>query len=480
MMRTLMLLVGVLGVAHLSAQNGSPRERVTLSMWMTTTKDNPWHHHRDLSPRDAKECSLNISTKNVRQAIEGFGGCFNELGWRALQSLSKESRQQILKDLFDPTEGVGFSLCRMPVAANDYSLEWYSYDETPDDFELEHFSIEHDTRYLIPYIKSALQYNPSLRLWASPWSPPSWMKTNNSYACQSSEKYNTLAREQSGREMHTLFRMEGKYLEVYALYFSKFIKAYAEHGISVSSVHVQNEPNSCQIFPSCIWEPKDLALFIGRYLGPTFQKEKIPASIWLGTIERPQPERVTDILQNEDAARYIKGVGFQWAGKELIRAIHNLYPDLNLMQTETECGDGSNDWSAMVHTFNLIRHYFDSGARAYMYWNMVLADSGLSTWGWKQNSMITIGETTKKVCYNPEFYLMKHLGYFVKPGFRKLEITGQYEDAVAFLDASSKIVLILLNDSSQQKNIALNLNESLLTLSLDPWSLNTICFELRD
>jgi glucosylceramidase len=215
--------------------------------------------------------------------------------------------------------------------------------------------------------------------------------------------------------------MEEPYLNAYALYFSKFIQAYREEGIEISAVHVQNEPNSCQNFPSCIWTPSGLATFIGKYLGPKLEADQPGVDIWLGTIERPQIERIDTILNDPNAGNYIKGIGFQWAGKDAIPQVKDKYQGYKLMQTETECGDGSNDWKAAEHTFGLMKHYFNNGANAYMYWNMILNETGKSQWGWKQNSMISIDSLTKAVNYHPEFYLMKHFSHYIQSGSYKVE-----------------------------------------------------------
>ena len=222
-------------------------------------------------------------------------------------------------------------------------------------------------------------------------------------------------------------------------------------GANDYAVHVQNEPNSCQNFASCIWEPLALAGFIGKYLGPELQKEGIASEIWLGTIERPQRERIDAVLTDLNAKRYISGVGFQWAGKDAMPLVHTKYPEYRLMQTETECGDGSNDREAAEHTFGLMKHYFNYGANAYMYWNMVLNESGKSQWGWKQNSMISINSNTGEVIYNPEYFLMKHFSYFILPGSYKVESSD--ENYLAFRNHDSLLSNITIPVSQRGKNL---------------------------
>ena len=112
-----------------------------------------------------------IYPENKQQEVDGFGGCFNELGWEALNLLPKAEKDQIIKSLFDTIDGCKFNLCRMPIAANDYALDWYSFNEVDGDFAMENFSIERDRQLLIPYINEAKKYNPHVQIWASPWCP---------------------------------------------------------------------------------------------------------------------------------------------------------------------------------------------------------------------------------------------------------------------------------------------------------------------
>lgn len=424
-----------IGLALISCSNNNKSAE-----WIESTPQSKWQTREIIIKHSSEfpDSAIIIYPDKKQQTIDGFGGCFNEMGWEALNQLNPEVKEEVLKSLFDTIAGCSFNLCRMPIGANDYAVNWYSFDETPDDFEMNNFSVERDRLRLIPYIKSALNYNPEIKMWASPWCPPSWMKTNNHYACKP-DSVNDLDARGQGEEMHTQFRMEERYLTAYALYFSKFIKEYKKEGIDINAVHVQNEPNSCQNFPSCIWEPASLAVFIGRYLGPALEKNASGTEVWLGTIERPQIERIDTILNDQDAKKYIKGVGFQWAGKDAIPLVNKKYPDYKLMQTETECGDGSNDWKAAEHTFGLMKHYFNNGANAYMYWNMVLNETGKSQWGWKQNSMISVNSNTRGITYNPEFYLMKHFSHFVLPGAYRLESSD--ENCLAFKNPDSLIIV---------------------------------------
>ncbi|HPR31670.1 MAG TPA: hypothetical protein PLK12_06235, partial [Prolixibacteraceae bacterium] len=305
--------------------------------------------------------------------------------------------------------------------------------------------------------------------------PPAWIKTNGHYACRSDQRVNDLPEDKQGNEMVDQFIMEAPYLEAYALYFSKFISSYKNEGIPVYSVHVQNEPNSCQNFPSCVWTPASLARFIGQHLGPKLETDHPDLELWLGTIERPQPERVDEILQNEEARQYIDGVGFQWAGKGAIAHVRETYPHLALMQTETECGNGANNWAALEHTFDLMKHYFANGASSYLYWNMVLDHTGSSQWGWQQNAMITIDEN-KQVVYNPEFYLMKHFSYFVKKGSHYLKCNDG--NSIVFLNPDNRLVLVWYNPLTVSVKKTVTISGRKVEATISPKTLSTFCVQL--
>jgi len=122
--------------------------------------------------RDDAPYDLEVRFDKREQTIDGWGGCFNELGWVALQSVSPDAREEVLRNLFEPGRGLNFTICRMPIGASDYATNWYSLDDTPGDFELKHFNLDRDRAILLPYIKAAMKYQPAAENVGSPWSPP--------------------------------------------------------------------------------------------------------------------------------------------------------------------------------------------------------------------------------------------------------------------------------------------------------------------
>ena len=406
-------------------------------------------------------------TGEQHQCIKGFGGCFNEQGWTALQALDDDTRAEVLQQLFDTENGCAFSLCRVPIGANDYAHEWYSLSEVEDDYGMEHFSIDRDRQCLIPYIKEAQKINSAITLFASPWSPPVWMKSPKAY------NYGRL-------------KNDAAVLEAYALYFQKFVEAYAAEGITVEQVHVQNEPGSNQKFPSCVMPAEQMRDFIRDHLGPRFERENVNCEIWAGTLEKGMlhgwdmdeansyPRQVHTILKDAEARRYIAGIGFQWDGKGLVQRTRAAWPDVPLMQTENECGDGQNTWAYALYVFDLMWHYFSNGVCAYTYWNMVLPEEGESTWGWKQNSMINVSRQNQPV-YNPEFYVMKHFAHYVRPGARRLGIEGMWAAlALAFRNKDGSTVVTVSNPYCQTEPMTLTVDAQPHRFDLPPRSINTI------
>jgi glucosylceramidase len=391
------------------------------------------------------------------QLWEGFGGCFNELGWSALSALRAIDRERVVQALFDRKDGCRFNLCRLPIGASDYALEWYSCNETEGDLEMEHFTIDRDRRFLIPYIRMALRYQPKMKLFASPWSPPTWMKHPRAY--------------NSGKLI-----WKPEMLEAYALYFARFVQAYRQEGITIHQVHVQNEPVADQKFPSCLWTGAELRDFIRNHLGPMFEKQRVPAEIWLGTLNTDDYNGYTVTALSDPLARqFIAGVGYQWAGKGAVLRTHTSWPETRIMQTENECGDGQNTWAYARHVFGLFQHYISCGANAYVYWNMVLPPGGNSTWGWKQNAMITVDPARKTVVFNPEFYVMKHFSHFIEKNAVRLGLTGEWAgNAVAFMNPDESRVVVVQNPFPETRRVVLENGSKLLTLNLQPESFNTL------
>lgn len=441
-------------------------------VWRWSNEAAQWRHKEPKSTGKA-EATLRLDGREY-QTMHGFGGCLNELGWRALQKLSKEQQEEVLRELFQPgQESANLNFCRVPIGANDYSFDWYSLDETPGDYALEHFSLERDRKALIPFIKAAKKYADDLKLFASPWSPPTWMKEPPVYNW--------------GKLIKT-----PQIQQAYADYFVKYITSYAEEGITIEQIHVQNEPVANQKFPSCMWTGEELRDFIRDYLGPTMEKAGLSTELWLGTINAPGCDYnrlifdkwatedydyfANTVLMDPDALRYITGVSYQWGGKIAIQRTYESWaPRIRLMQSENECGFGDNTWEYARYVWTMLKHYISNGAESYLYWNLILEPTGCSTWGDPQNAMITVHPESGTVSYNPDFYVMKHFSSAVQRGAIRLGATGTFAaDSVVFRNPDGSLVLELFNPFRKEVTVEFQNENEVYQFGLEPQSINSI------
>jgi glucosylceramidase len=447
--------------------------------WISTTQKAPWRTMPvpALQPLDPNLFGrdLAVAIDTPLQRIDGFGGAFTEKGWEALSALSPAKRDAAMAALFG-RDGAAFNLCRTPIGANDISRKWYSYNETDGDFAMADFSVANDRETLIPYIKAARVHSPEMKLWASPWSPPTWMKKGKHYAqapAWPGQPSNGIKPEQMGKEGTDSFILEDRYLEAYARYFRRYIESYRAEGIPISMVMPQNEFNSAQPFPSCCWTPEGLARFIpflGREMG------QVGVDIFFGTLERPNADLLSKLLADPKSAPFINGVGVQWAGKGALSEIHRRHPGLTLWASEQECGVGTNDWHYARYSWGLIKQYFQNGAGAWHYWNMAMPVGGMSGWGWPQNSLITVDTKAGTYHFNPEYYLMRHMSQFIRSGARRLPTESYFgfENQLAFRNPDGSTVILIQNEMAQPLSVRMGIGAKQLNVTLPADSFNTI------
>ena len=473
----------------------------TVSEWVSTTYDAPWQvQATDQIAAAESENTIVVDLTQRDQTIEGFGSCFNELGWTSLSLLDQPTRDGIFQELFAPGVGANFTVCRMSPGSNDFATDYYSFNDTEGDFEMKNFSIDHDRATIIPFIKSALAVKPDLKIWASPWCPPIWMKTNKHYASSSTKALlrmvEAMAKEhkqarQSGEESFfarmvdnglpedrqtpegtDAFIQEEAYYKAYALYFQKFIDAYRAEGIDIFGVMPQNEFNSAQPYPSCVWTLQGLSTFMGKYLGPAMEEKGV--EMMYGTVERARTAMIDSIMQDPDCARYVHRVGFQWAGKDLLPYAREKYPQLGFLQTEQECGNGKNDWAGASHSWDLMMHYLGNGCSIYEYWNTSLLEGGFSRWGWSQNSLVTVNEQERTYKFTPEYYVLKHASHYVLPGAVRIVLGGSYPEALCFQNTDGSVALLAANKDDAPKTVSITLGDKTFTPTLPANSVNTL------
>ena len=342
------------------------------------------------------------------QTLEGFGGAFNEIGGEALMSLPTELQDQVITNLFSLNQGAKLVFNRTAVGASDFGLDAYSYSEVPEDYKMKHFSIEREDTTVIPYLQKAFKANPDLKLFASPWSPPAWMK------------YSGLMDQGEDFPEKNQLKDEPKIYEAYALYFSKYIQAYAKKGIEVDRLVIQNENDANTKYPSNDMSVAQMNKLVKSYLRPQFKKDNIDTEIWAGTFRSYGRLDALEIAANEDYRNLYDGIGIQYTSGIYIQQTKDLYPEVHLMHTEGNCDDGKNNWGQASKRLGEIANYINRGVPNYCYWNMILNETTESGWDWKQNSLINIDRTTKRVTYNPDYAVIGFMSQYLVPGAKRI------------------------------------------------------------
>lgn len=391
---------------------------------------------------------LTVDARTTFQRFDGFGGTFNEAGWDALSVLSAQDVTNALKLLFDAREGANFVYGRLPIGASDYALSWYTLAETPNDYTMTNFSIARDRQALIPYIKAALQVRPDIRLWASPWIPPPWMK------------------DSAGN-----MKSDAQTQEAYALYLAKFVEEYAKEGLTIRAVHPQNEPG----YASVRWTQTLFINFFKTYLGPKFAERNLAAEIWCGTMSHPNDGVIaTTLAADPDAVKYVKGFGLQWNLQSTVAA---LAPKGPVWQTEHKCGNydfaapywdqsrydpdkPQNDHLYGEESWQLIRDWMVAGVNSYSAWNMVLDTVGKSLANWPQNAPLVVDRSARRLIVTPAYYAFRHFSQYVTPGATRIQVSGS-TDAVAFKNLDGSIVTQVYNKGTAAKRTTVAVNGGL-------------------
>lgn len=447
--------------------------------WTVTRDGAPWQAASGLAmeppPANMLMRDVTIDLAATKQTMTGIGGAFGELGWLALKALPQAARDEAMAALFADS-GAAFNHCRTPIGANDIARKWYSYDETDGDFALKNFSVANDRETLIPYINAAQKLRPDLKVWASPWSPPTWMKKNRHYAMAPAwpgQPSNGIAPEQLGREGADFFIQEDRYFEAYARYFRRYVEEYGKAGIPISTVMPQNEFNSAQPFPSCCWTPEGLARFIphlGREMG------QIGVDVMFGTLERGNVDLLAKVMAVPEAAKVIQGVGVQWAGKNALESIAHDFPGMTIWGSEQECGRGTNDWHYTRYIWGVMKRYFNAGASTWHYWNMAMPLGGMSSWGWPQNALVSIDVKAGTYSLTSDYWLLRHLSAHVKVGAKFLPAPSflGYDNQLAFRNPNGDVVIVAQNDMATPLKVSIMIGDKHIAPVLPADSFSTI------
>jgi glucosylceramidase len=358
------------------------------------------------APATQPSLVISVDIDHPGQTIDGMGGAFNEMGWQALEALDQTHRDQVLRALFDPANGANLAFNRIPIGASDFALSAYSLDDSPGDWDLKKFTLKRDERCLIPYIKSAQQFNRAMRFHASPWSPPGWLKTSGSMSGQK-----------------TALIDNDRVYRTYARYLVKFLQGYAEHGIVVNRLCPQNEPVVDPPYPGCLIPAAQYAKLTEDWIIPAIAASGLKTEVWAGTFNFWRADTQSyfrEIEANAKLVHAVRGVSFQYSNIHFVEEFRKKYPDVPLQFSESECFNGANSESEAKRDFQDAVAYFRTGIGLFTYWNMVLPEPCKSTWGWAQDSPVVIDKASRKVTFMPSYAVAKLLGRQVRAGARYL------------------------------------------------------------
>jgi len=392
--------------------------------------------------------TVTVQSSPLRKWI-GFGGTFNEAGWDALLELSQQDRDLAIRLLFSASEGANFKWGRIPMGASDYAMDRYTYCDNCNATNVEtNFSIDRDTELLIPYIQAAQAVKSDILFWASPWTPPAWMKN---------------PQQIDGMPGNAKMNGTPANLEALAMYQARFVEEYEAAGIPIHHIQPQNEPGYASPYPSCLWDAGLLATFVGDYLGPMFESRSVDAEIWFGTLSNNNTysDQIGTVFSGS-AGQYVKGIGLQWNTYPNIGSLHNSQPNLPIMQTEHRCGNyrfgvtdnpiqdpppdtptPPNDHTYMLESWGWFLQWIGGGANGYSAWNMVLDTQGhnLDPNPWPQNALLTVNRSTDTLNITPTYYLFRHLSFFVDPDADVLGTSGG--SALAFQNPDGSTVALV-------------------------------------
>ncbi|MRT93792.1 hypothetical protein [Ancylomarina sp. 16SWW S1-10-2] len=377
-----------------------------------------------------------INTNNILHSnLTGIGGAFNEQGGEAFMRLPQVERKALAKVLFNSTTGAGFSFCRTAVGSSDFGLGAYSYSETAEDYEMKHFSVARDEKSVIPFILAAKKENPSMQMFASPWSPPAWMKESG---------------EMDGgnkKPSANILKSNSEIYKAYALYFSKYVQEYAKNGVQIDRLIVQNETDMNPTYPGCDMSSKQMSELISAYIAPQFNKDGVKTEIWAGSFRGKRSD--AQKFMKLDNAKDIDGVGLQYCGSNVMKELRADYPELKMMHTEGRCENGKNTMKQARKRFGEVAFWINAGSENFCYWNIALNEESKSAWNWSQNSLIKIDRKAGIVHYNPDFIPVALLSSYIRPGDKSLKIeTAKGEDAIAVSNKDRLVVFVQNNEET--------------------------------
>ena len=375
------------------------------------------------------------------QPIDGFGASLTDSSaWLLWNKLTEAQRKEALRMLFSPSKGIGLSVLRQPMGASDFALSDYSYDDLPagqplgpGDSDLRHFSIDHDRGYIIPLLREALALNPSLKIIASPWSPPGWMKTSGSMI--------------QGALLPSAYSPLAKY-------FVRFVEEYETAGVPVYAVTMQNEPMYVpNNYPGMNMTAREQAEFLATYLGPALRDEHRKTKIMVFDHNWDLIEYPIEVLSDRKAAAFAAGTATHCYGGNVTaqNELHERFPDKDIWLTECSGGDWQKG-DLLQQQVHLVIGATRNWARSVVLWNLVLDQHHEPFLGGCTNcrGIITVDHSSQpsQIAPTVDYTALAHASKFVAPGAYRIESNtfdqGSLED-VAFRNPDGSLVLLVLN-----------------------------------
>ncbi|SDT96083.1 glucosylceramidase [Polaribacter sp. Hel1_33_78] len=411
--------------------------------------------------RNNTDFTINVSENETYQSMDGFGFTLTGGSAMHINAMSSSAKNELLQELFSVENGIGVSYLRISIGASDLDSNVFSYNDLPPgqtDTNQTNFSISADNSNLIPVLKDIVAINPSIKILATPWSAPSWMKTNGSSI--------------GGK-------LQNQYYTSYATYFVKYIEAMQNEGIAIEAITVQNEPENPYNNPSMLMEANEQKDFISNHLGPLFITEGITTKIILFDHNLDNPNYPISILNDNNIKQYVSGSAFHlYAGTiDNMSFVKNAHPDKDVYFTE-QWVQAPGDFPADIrwHVRELIIGASRNWSKTILEWNLA-ADP--------ENKPFTNGGCTEclgaltidgnNVTKNSAFYIIAHASKYVPQGSIRIKSNTSLElPNVAFLTPEDKIVVIVLNNTDIQKSFNINVTQEPISMTLSAGSVATL------
>jgi len=384
--------------------------------------------------------TITINPQKQYQQILGFGGAFTEAAAYVYSQLNDSVQQQVMDLLFGPN-GQHYGIGRVQMNSCDFSLASYSFDDIPNDFSLKYFDISHDKKWLIPFIKQALSVSDvPLKIFATPWSPPAWMKGNGKMTGSS----------------YPGLKEGDNYHQAWALYYTKFLDAYATQGIDIWGITVQNEPENDAAWEACVYSAEQERDFIKNYLGPQLASTHPNLTIMIYDHNKDDVVNwAQTILSDPDAAQYVKGTAFHWYSGpqfENVLQVHNTFPDKFVLATEAcTCPVQLDGWeNGEAYGYDIIGD-LNSWSIGWTDWNLLLDITGgpnhLNNFC---DAGLMIDIEAQELHIQPQYFYFGQISRFVTPGSYRIGVDYNSDrlSVSAFLTPANQISVVVMNSNS--------------------------------